>query len=432
LRQKYCNETLQQRRPQCFEINFSMRAMFCNKATETSNVPRLALQPIIVTDNRQRRAQMKSNVGKALALLAAGAALVALASCSAPDAATPKAGETAASTVAPASLTVSVEPVSVTPFVTSFGATGNVAAWQSVSVSAEVSGLAIREVLVVEGDLVKKGDVLARLATDQLQAEVDQQIATNQGRAASVETARLANERGAKLLANNAISQEDVETRQTTLATAQSSLAEGQAALKSLQVQLAEGTIVAPVDGRIAAASPTLGGVVSTGTELFKINQDDRLEVQAKVPEQYLSLIKPGQTVSVTEATARTIPGEVRAVAEQVDQTTRLGTVYVSLPAGSGLRTGMSAEALFKLAGDPVLTIPEASLAWRDNAAGVFVIDASGVAAFRKVTTGAHQDGRVAVTDGLVAGQKVAIDGVGFLNDGTKVGVASADQTVGS
>lgn len=379
---------------------------------------------------------MKSKFGKALVLLGAGAVSLALASCSAPDAATPKAAGAAdatVSTAAQSSLTVSVEPASVTPFVTTFGATGNVAAWQSVSVSAEVSGLAIRDVLVAEGDLVKKGDVLARLATDQLQAQIEQQTATNQGRQASVETAKLANDRGEKLLASNAISREDVETRQTTLATAQASLAEGQAALKSLQVQLAEGTIVAPVDGRIAGAPPTIGGVVSTGTELFKINRDDRLEVQAKVPEQYLGLIKPGQGVSVTEATARTISGEVRAVAEQVDQTTRLGTVYVSLPAGTGLRTGMSAGASFELPGDPALTIPEASLAWRDNSAGVFVIDASGVAAFHKVKTGAHQDGRVVITDGLEAGQKVAVNGVGFLNDGTKVRVASAaDQTVGS
>lgn len=409
--------------------------MFCNEATEASNIARLALSPVISTDNRQRRAQMKSNMGNALVLLAVGAASLALASCSAPDAATPKAAEpagTAVSAAAPPSLTVSVEPVSASPLVTSFGATGNVAAWQSVSVSAEVSGLAVREVLVAEGDLVKKGDVLARLATDQLQAEIDQQIATNQGRAASVETAKLANDRGARLLANNAMSQEDVETRRTTLATALSSLAEGQAALKSLQVQLAQGTIVAPVDGRIAAAAPTLGAVVSAGTELFKINQDDRLEVQAKVPEQYLSLIKPGQGVSVTEATAKTISGEVRAVAEQVDQTTRLGTVYVSLPAGSGLRAGMSAGASFELPGDPVLTVPEASLAWRDNAAGVFVIEANGIATFHKVTTGVHQDGRVVIADGLEAGQKVAINGVGFLNDGTKVRVGSADQTAGS
>ena len=135
--------------------------MFRNKATETGNVGRITLPLMIVTDNRQRRAQMKSNLSKALGLLAAGAVALALASCSAPDAATPKAAESSeakVSTVAPASLTVSVEPVSLTPFVTSFGATGNVAAWQSVSVSAEVSGLAIREVLVVEGDLVKKGD----------------------------------------------------------------------------------------------------------------------------------------------------------------------------------------------------------------------------------------------------------------------------------
>jgi len=361
-------------------------------------------------------------------LSAAVVLLVALTGCGGPDAVAPKA-DSATSQQSTANLTVKVEPAKLGPLTTTYGASGTVAAWQLATVSAEISGYSIRQVLVAEGDVVKKGQVLARLGTEQLQAQIDEQIATNQGRQASLDAAQFSYDRGVELSSKGNLSKEDMETRQSTLATAKSSLAEGQAALKALQAQLAQGTIVAPVDGRIVAAAPVLGTVVQIGTELFKIVQDDRLEVQAKVPEQLLGRISAQQKVEVVDAAGRTISGTVRALAQQVDTTTRLGTVYVSLPNDSGVRVGMSAELEFDVPLGDVLSVPEAALAWRDNQAGVFAVDAAGKASFVKVATGAHQNGRVVISAGLTAGQNVAVDGVGFLNDGTQVRVAAASKT---
>ncbi len=351
------------------------------------------------------------------------------AACSAPRADTPPNPKaTSQQSTVKAALAVSVQRVALSNMATRFTASGTVAAWQKISVSASSTGRALKEVLVSEGDLVQAGEVLARLDSDQLEAQVAEQLASIQGQQASLQSTQLADDRGKNLLLSNAISKETAEERHTTLATAQATLAQGQAALKLLQVQLDEATIRAPVAGRITTKAPTLGTVVQTGTELFQISRDDRLEVAAEVPEQYLPLLAGGQGVVVTSAGGRSLDATVRAVAQQVNDTTRLGTVYVSLPADEALRVGMFAKVGFEVAAGSAITVPEAALGWRDGKAGIFAISDAGLARFTPVSMGARQDGRVAIVAGLTIGEAVAIDGVGFLNDGTMVHSVGAGE----
>lgn len=343
-----------------------------------------------------------------------------LAGCSSGDAAAP----TEIPSIPAASLTVTVEPAQAGPLTTTMSATGNVTARQMVLVSTEVSGLTIQRVQAAEGDLVKKDQILAQLGTDQLQTQIEQQVAANRGLGASLNVAQLALDRGQQLSANGNLSASEQQSRQSALDSAKSTLEQGEAALKSLRLQLAEATILAPVNGRLATASPSVGQLAQTGTTLFSIIEDDDLEVQAAVPEQLLGRIVERQGVVVAGSDGTGVVGTVRAIAQQVDPTTRLGIVYVTLPDASGFRIGMSAQVTFETALANVLTVPETALAWRDGATGVFVVDEGEKVHFTKVEAGDHQDGRVVIIDGLATGRDVAIDGIGFLNEGMQVRVA--------
>ncbi|WP_342240923.1 efflux RND transporter periplasmic adaptor subunit [Inquilinus sp. OTU3971] len=347
------------------------------------------------------------------------ALLLALAACR-----DPKPAEEASASEAPVALAVSVEPARAERLARAVSATGNVAAWQELTVSAELSGLAIVEIPVQEGDRVAQGQLLARLDDRALQAQIAEQQAAIDQAQATLDNAELVAARSRRMLAAKAISQETADQNAATARTSRAALAQAQAALQALQVQLEQTRITAPVAGVVAAKPAVLGTVVQSGTELVQLIRDGRLEVQARVPERDLAAIRPGQAVSVTDAAGAVTPATVRAAAEKVDATTRLGTVYADLPAGTALKAGMFARVSIAVEGGDGLTVPEAALVWRQGQPQVFTVDADGAARLRPVRTGSRGAGRVTIEDGLAQGERVVTAGAGFLDDGSRVRIA--------
>ncbi|MBZ0229331.1 MAG: efflux RND transporter periplasmic adaptor subunit [Bauldia sp.] len=351
-----------------------------------------------------------------------------LCACSASPATSPPEAESANSTAA-AALTVTVASVATGSAETIVAATGTISAWQEVIVSAETSGLAIVDIAVAEGDTVKKGQMLARLNDSQLRAQIAEQEAAIREAKASAEKAAAANRRAETLLAKNTVSQETAEAARTDLATSEARLAQAQAALDTLKVQLSRAEIRAPVDGYVSEPPSVLGTVIQSGTALFHIVRDGRLEVAALVPEQYLSEIVAGQQVEVTNAAGVSVNGTVRGIASKVASATRLGTVYIALPPGTSLRPGMFARIAISVESRTALFVPSTALVWRAGKPNVFVLGEGDVVSARPVALGPRSDGRVAVTSGLAAGEHVVVSGAGFLDDGNVVRVASADTS---
>jgi RND family efflux transporter MFP subunit len=253
-------------------------------------------------------------------------------------------------------------------------------------------------------------------------------LAANRGFKTNLDTAQFAYDRGRELSRSGNLSDSALETRQSAFEAAKASLEQGEAALKALEVQLSQATIVSPVDGRLAAASPAVGQLAQAGMTLFSVIENDALEVQAKVPEQLLGKVAESQTVQVVASDGSRSVGRVRAIAQQVDAATRLGIVYVTLPNSTGFRVGMSARTTFETPLADVVTVPDTALAFREGATGVFTVDQQETVHFLKIEIGDRHDGRVIVLSGLASGQRVAVDGVGFLDDGMQVRVAGAAQ----
>jgi RND family efflux transporter MFP subunit len=329
-----------------------------------------------------------------------------------------------------ASLTVSVEKIRAETIPSVVTATGTVEAWQEGTIGAEASGLRLTEVLVDEGDRVAKGDVVARLDSTLLTAQLaEQQAAVEQARA-TLEAAEVASARAQKLLASKAISAETAEERATTVKTSRAQLAQAQAAADRIKAELGQTEIRAAFDGIISTKPSVAGSVVQTGTELVKIIRDGRLEVAVLVPEQALSSITVGQAATVTGASGRTIEGKVSSIAEKVDSTTRLGTVRVSFGEGSGLKPGMFARVSIETAASRMLSVAESALVWRDGKPSVFVVGADGKVRARAVETSTRKDGRVAIVSGLLEGDSVVVAGACFLSNGNLVRVTAAEASV--
>lgn len=325
-----------------------------------------------------------------------------------------------------ASLTVAVEKVRSEAVASSISATGTVAAWQEATVGAETSSLKLTEVLVSEGDHVRAGDVVARLDASVLKAQLAEQKAAVDQAQATLDTAVSAAGRADRLLASKAISAETAEDKATAVKTGRASVEQAKAAADRLQAELDQATIRAPFDGIVSNRPAVAGSIVQAGTELMKIIRDGRLEVGVLVPEKDLPMVSVGQAANVVDASGRTFAGSVSSIAETVSSTTRLATVYVALGAGSGLKPGMFARVSIAGAASQRLSVAEAALVWQDGKPVVFVVDATGKAAARTVTTGAHRNGRVAIESGLSEGDSVVVAGAGFLSDGNLVRTADA------
>ena len=192
------------------------------------------------------------------------------------------------------------------------------------------------------------------------------------------------------------------------------------AQLNAQQLRLKFTQVLAPDSGVISARTATVGAVVGSGTELFRMVRKGRLEWRAEVTQAELARIRTGAKVQVTAASGAAVEGTVRMVAQ-----TRNALVYVDLPAHADIRAGMFARGDFALGEGQALTVPQEAVVVRDGFFYVFVVDGQQRVQQRKVQPGRRVADRVEITAGLDAGATVAVRGAGFLNEGDLVRVAN-------
>jgi RND family efflux transporter MFP subunit len=302
-------------------------------------------------------------------------------------------------------------------------ANGNVVAWQEAVIGAEISNYRITEVAVQVGDTVRKGQLLARIASDTVASELAEAKASVAELQASATEAKDNAARAAELREKGFYSSQLNTQYQTALHTAAARLAAGKARLLAAEVKMGKTTVLAPDDGIISARSATVGSLTQPGQELFRLIRGGRLEWRAEVPSSDLASVKAGQPATLTGPGGETVKGTVRAVAPSVDPQTRNGLVYVDLPADSPIRAGMFARGEFQLAQSPALTLPQTAVVLREGFAYAFRLEGSDRVAQSKLLLGRRQGDRVEVLSGLTADARVIENGAGFLADGDTVKV---------
>ncbi len=309
-------------------------------------------------------------------------------------------------------------------------ANGNIAAWQEASVGAEIGGLRLAEVLVNVGDTVQRGQVLARFATDAVQADLAQARALVAEASASAQEATANADRVRALLNTGVFSGQQSSQYLTAEQTAKARVESAKAVMAAQLLRLKNTEVRASDSGIISARLATVGAVVGAGSELFKLIRQGRLEWRAEVGANELYRLPVGAAVSVAAASGSPVTGRVRTVAPTVDPQTRSGLVYVDLPSGpsrqAGLKAGMFARGEFELGSSPALTVPQQAVVVRDGFSYVFRLNADQRVSQLKVQTGRRVGDRVELLDGVGAESSLVASGAGFLNDGDLVKVAPA------
>jgi RND family efflux transporter MFP subunit len=355
-------------------------------------------------------------------LVLVGVGLIALSACTGDD----KAAK--AKTGAASSQTVGIAIVAPQALPRTINATGTISPWEEVPVGAETGGLTAVSVNADEGQTVQAGQVLVKLNDTLLSAQLRQQEASVASARATLAEAEAALGRARELQARGYLSQASLETSLARQQTASAQLAAAEAGRGETAARLAQTAIRAPVSGLISRRSVTKGQIVSTGAEVFRIVRDGRLELDAEIPETDLLLVKPGMAATIVSDRVGAASGKVRIVTSEVNATTRLGVARVALNGMGGFRPGMFARATIDAGDQLALTVPSAAVLYRENRPGVFVVGSDNRVHFRRITILASSADRIAAS-GLTAGEKVVVEGAGFLGEADVVRIGSAVPT---
>ena len=305
-------------------------------------------------------------------------------------------------------------------------ASGSLAAWQEVVVGAEVSGWRLVEVAAQVGDVVKRGQLLARLSTEMLNADMAQTRAAVAEAQAVLAEATANADRARELKPTGVLSLQQTTQILTAEQTARARLDALLARLQADQVRQGQARILAPDDGVVSARTALVGAVVQPGQELFRLIRKGRLEWRAEVSSAELSRIQPGQTTLLTTPGGQAVKGSVRMVAPTVDAQTRNGLVFVDVAPGSDARAGMFARGEIDIGRASALSLPQTAVQIKDGFSYVMRVGADNRVAQLKVSTGRRSGERIEITAGLPADARVVAVGAAFLADRDLVKVVAA------
>jgi RND family efflux transporter MFP subunit len=328
-------------------------------------------------------------------------------------------------------LTVSLVAPETVQWPQTIPANGNIVAWQEAVIGPEISGNRLTEVLVNVGDSVKKGQVLARIASETVNAELAQSRAAVVEAEAQLAEAKANADRARQIQATGALSAQQINQYLTQEQTALARLNAARAKVQSDELRLSFTRVVAPDDGIISARNATVGSLAQQGQELFRLIRGGRLEWRAEVIAADLGRVKPGMPAVLTTPAGQPVQGKVRMVAPTVDAQTRTAIVYVDLPAAAqaaGARAGMFARGSFELGKTSALTLPQSAVLQREGFSYAYRVGVDGRVAQAKVEVGRRIGDRVEILSGLPPDVRVVASGVGFLSDGDLVRVVAASK----
>nr|WP_018240240.1 efflux RND transporter periplasmic adaptor subunit [Ensifer sp. BR816] len=303
-------------------------------------------------------------------------------------------------------------------------ASGWLKPWQEAVIASETSGLRVTDVLVDVGSVVTKGQTLIRLSQESVLADLRKQAAAVETAKANLAKAKANADRARQLRPSGAISDEKIAERLTDEQMAKASLESQKAALDNQKIKLAQTTVTAVDDGLITSRTADLGAVVSTGTELFRLVRQQRVEWQAEISARYLSRISEGLSVEVNGPDERPIQGKVRLVGPSVNTETGRAIVYVTLPTDVHPRVGLYVTGSIEIKTTSALAVPETAIVFRDGISYVFTVGDDRRVRRVRAETGRRKNGEVEIVSGIDPSSRVVASGGAFLSDNNLVNIA--------
>lgn len=298
---------------------------------------------------------------------------------------------------------------------TGLTATGEFTGWEEVMLVAESQG-SIQYLKVEEGQIIKKGQVIAKVDAVSLSSQL---TSANSAFSKAVKDV----ERYERLLEVGAVSQSALEDVRIQKENARANIAQ-------INQQLSFTTVKSPIDGVVNKLMVEETSFVMPGNEIAEIVQVDRLKIKVNVAEDNLSKIQEGQSVGIKTDVypLENFKGKVTNISVKADASRKFQiTIEVDNTEDNQLRAGLFAEVNFealKTNQTEALFIPREAIVGSLQNPSVYTVKDSTVT-LQKIKIGAVINGDVAVLEGLQNGIKVVTKGIINLADGTKVKITN-------
>ena len=303
-------------------------------------------------------------------------------------------------------------------------ASGELEAIRRVNVSPKRAGL-VKELFVDEGDVVEKGQVLARMDAGDFQDRIDELTALERQANADYEAKRADYLRHRQLLDIGAISASDLDGFRAAFISSKEALNAARERIEQRQVEGSEKLIRAPFSGVITErfaepgsfVTPTTAASTSAGaTSSTLVELSEGLEVAAKVPESDIGRIRVGQNanVRVDSFPDQLFPARVRDIAPRALKTDNVISFEVELTLidpPPTLRIGMTADVNFQTGRTAASTlVPTVAVVTEKGQSGVLLVGKDEEPTFQPVQLGASSGDRSAILSGVKPGTRVFID----------------------
>ena len=311
-------------------------------------------------------------------------------------------------------------------------ALGTVTPVAVATVSPQVSGV-ITQVLYKEGQMVRKGDVLATIDPQPFQAALDQATAARTRDAAQLDAARVQLERYKVLLEQDSIARQTVDTQDALVKQLTGTVAVDRANEATARLNLQWSRIVAPIAGRVGLRPIDVGNYIGAGntTGVATITQIAPIDVQFSIPQERVPEIRQrlgaGATLPVTAwdsgRTRKLGEGTFLTLDNQIDVQT--GTVkakarFANADGALFPNQFVNVQLLLRTI-DAAVVVPVIALRHGPGGDFVYVVNDDRTVSLRNVTAGISGVNDVAITNGLAVGEQVVTEGGDRLKDGARI-----------
>jgi RND family efflux transporter MFP subunit len=302
-----------------------------------------------------------------------------------------------------------------------YAAVGSVVSDQRVEVTSRLSGY-IREILVQEGDRVRRGQLLVRLDAADVEGGISQGRAAVAAAEAAFHDAQTDRDHFKQLFERGSVSDNEMRKVRLKFDAARETLNQARAGLNTANSQRNYAEIKSPVDGLVVAKVKRAGDLALPGVPILTLESGRKLLFETFVAEEAVASVVVGNNVEVRlDRHDAPIKGIVSRVVSSADPVTRSYQVKISLPETAGLMPGMFGRAAFMLGKSKSTVVPASALVERGGLRGVFVVNSESTAQFRWLRIGREWPDRVEVMAGLEGGERVVAVADPTLRDGDKI-----------
>ena len=315
-------------------------------------------------------------------------------------------------------VTVKSESVTV-----KFKSIGTIVPREAPLIRARVEGQ-IDQLLVHEGEVVHKGQILLKMQEEALSVRLKQAEAKLNLSKAQLNESEKTVARADKLIIKGYLSKEEYDQAHGKYETAKANVLLSEADYSQAKYEYDQVNVRSPIDGHIVKIAVSVGEYVSAGATLMNIVNHEQLRAELPFSEQKTPFLMPGQRVILTSPTApnEKIVTQVTSVTPEINPENRAVRVMVMFQNNYNWKPGASIEGTVLVTSMDTIMVPEACVVMRPQSEVVFVVKDK-KAYERAVQRGYQTEGLVAITRGLHSGDQVVLSGAYYLSNGTPVSI---------